>query len=158
MNEEIPPPIMSSIEKTEKTKKKWDKVDTSKINIELSDIAQKFSKKSTDSGMFFNFSTQRKEGDFCGLTNQGSTCYLNSLLQSLYMTPEFLEKLYSFKYDPDIHGKEETCIPLQLQILFAKLYFSKKKAIGTKEITKSFGWFKNILKLGNLDKFFNKEM
>ena len=26
---------------------------------------------------------------FCGLANQGSTCYLNCLLQTLFMTPEF---------------------------------------------------------------------
>ena len=26
---------------------------------------------------------------FCGLKNQGATCYLNSLLQSMYMIPEF---------------------------------------------------------------------
>jgi uncharacterized UBP type Zn finger protein len=26
---------------------------------------------------------------FCGLKNQGATCYLNSLLQSVYMIPEF---------------------------------------------------------------------
>ena len=26
---------------------------------------------------------------FCGLKNQGNTCYLNSLLQTMYMIPEF---------------------------------------------------------------------
>jgi ubiquitin C-terminal hydrolase len=31
---------------------------------------------------------------FVGLANQGATCYLNSLLQSLFMTPEFRNAIY----------------------------------------------------------------
>lgn len=33
--------------------------------------------------------------NFMGLRNQGATCYLNSLLQALYLTPEFRGGLYS---------------------------------------------------------------
>ena len=33
---------------------------------------------------------------FVGLVNQAMTCYLNSLLQTLYMTPEFRNTLYRF--------------------------------------------------------------
>ena len=31
----------------------------------------------------------RNNTNLCGIYNQGATCYLNSLLQSLLMTPEF---------------------------------------------------------------------
>lgn len=31
---------------------------------------------------------------FVGLANQGATCYLNSLLQTLYLTPEFRNAIY----------------------------------------------------------------
>ena len=34
-------------------------------------------------------SHHRENRQFAGLKNQGATCYLNSLLQSLYMIPEF---------------------------------------------------------------------
>ena len=31
----------------------------------------------------------RKKNNFCGIINQGATCYLNTLLQTLFLTPEF---------------------------------------------------------------------
>ena len=31
----------------------------------------------------------RNSNGLCGIFNQGATCYLNSLVQSLLMTPEF---------------------------------------------------------------------
>lgn len=32
----------------------------------------------------------------CGLINQGGTCYLNSLIQTLFFTPEFRGKTYKY--------------------------------------------------------------
>lgn len=37
----------------------------------------------------------RKQGYPMGLKNQGATCYLNSLLQILFHTPEFRETILS---------------------------------------------------------------
>jgi len=55
-----------------------------------------------------------------GLVNQAMTCYLNSLLQTLYMTPEFRNAIYKW----EATGSEEKdikCIPSQLQKLFLLL-------------------------------------
>jgi ubiquitin C-terminal hydrolase len=75
-----------------------------------------------------------------GLSNQGATCYLNGLLQTLFMTPEFRRALFKFKYNEEKDGAAEHCIPLQLQKLFGFLLLSKVKAVDTIALTKSFGW------------------
>jgi len=77
---------------------------------------------------------------YVGLTNQGATCYLNSLVQGLYVCPELRESLYSFEYDPVLHGAEDSCVPLQLGRLFAELQLSTRHALTTRALTASFGW------------------
>ncbi len=66
----------------------------------------------------------------------GATCYLNSLLQALYMTPPFRAALYAWHYDPAVHGDEARCLPRALQKLFARLQCSDRGAVRTQELTK----------------------
>jgi len=75
-----------------------------------------------------------------GLLNQGMTCYLNSLLQTLFMTPEFRTSLFQWRYSEEKQGDAVYCIPYQLQCLFARLMLSERGAVGTTHLTKSFRW------------------
>lgn len=77
---------------------------------------------------------------FVGLHNQGATCYLNSLLQTLFFLPEVRDLVYSFEYDESKHGNEAQCQVLQLQRLFAQLELSDLSAVDTSGLTTSFGW------------------
>ncbi len=78
---------------------------------------------------------------YTGLINQAMTCYLNSLVQSLYMTPEFRNGIYRWSLN-EVSSDEDNKknIPFQLQRLFLNLQTSNKKAIHTSDLTKSFGW------------------
>eukprot|EP00053_Salpingoeca_punica_P020778 m.212329 g.212329 ORF g.212329 m.212329 type:complete len:1131 (-) comp20082_c0_seq1:1073-4465(-) len=74
---------------------------------------------------------------FVGLCNQGATCYLNSLLQSLFMTPEFRRAIYTWQRPADT----KTCrISTELQRLFLLLETSADRAVETTAVTQSFGW------------------
>lgn len=85
----------------------------------------------------------KRANKYLGLSNQGATCYMNSAIQTLFMTPEFRKAVYKWRYSPEVHGKKEFCIPYQLQKLFAELQYSRRDHIDTRSLTKSFGWDSN---------------
>ncbi|XP_033328483.1 ubiquitin specific protease 47 [Megalopta genalis] len=85
-------------------------------------------------------SSIKPETGYVGLVNQAMTCYLNSLLQALYMTPEFRNALYNWEYTGGSEKDETTSIPYQLQKLFLNLQTSSRSAVETTALTKSFGW------------------
>jgi len=98
-----------------------------------------------------------------GLHNQGATCYLNSLLQALYMTPPFRRMVFAWRPPQsanDMHagdgngtdggagtgaaaalGALKRSVPYQLQLLFARLALSRtRQAVDTAALTHAFGW------------------
>lgn len=75
-----------------------------------------------------------------GLLNQGGTCYMNSLLQALFHTPEFRQALFGWRYSEETHGDAASCIPFQLQRIFAQLQLSRANAISTRPLTSAFGF------------------
>ena len=86
---------------------------------------------------------------FAGIQNQGSTCFLNSLLQMFYAIPEFREALYLWKRDEKKDGNDEDCAGYQMQRFFACLERSKRGALSTRSLTGSFGW--NMRRIGQQD-------
>ncbi|KAF4120217.1 ubiquitin carboxyl-terminal hydrolase 7 [Geosmithia morbida] len=84
---------------------------------------------------FTNYDSKKETG-FVGLKNQGATCYLNSLLQSLYFTNAFRKAVYEI---PTENEQSMQNSAYTLQRLFYQLQTSDQ-AVGTNELTKSFGW------------------
>ncbi|CAD5217046.1 unnamed protein product [Bursaphelenchus xylophilus] len=72
---------------------------------------------------------------YVGLVNQAMTCYLNSLIQTLYMTPEFRNIIY--KVERKNNARD---IAFQLQKLFLQLQTSDRTSLETVDLTQSFGW------------------
>eukprot|EP01018_Ginkgo_biloba_P034387 Gb_34568 [translate_table: standard] len=81
----------------------------------------------------------RKETGFVGLKNQGATCYMNSLLQTLYHIPYFRKAVYHM---PTENILSSNSIPLALQSLFYNIQHSDS-SVSTKDLTESFGWGTN---------------
>ncbi|KAL2456767.1 Ubiquitin carboxyl-terminal hydrolase 12 [Forsythia ovata] len=79
----------------------------------------------------------KKETGYVGLKNQGATCYMNSLLQTLYHIPYFRKAVYHMPTTEN--DMPSGSIPLALQSLFYKLQYNDT-SVATKELTKSFGW------------------
>ncbi|XP_063230650.1 ubiquitin carboxyl-terminal hydrolase 7 isoform X2 [Bacillus rossius redtenbacheri] len=78
----------------------------------------------------------KKHTGYVGLKNQGATCYMNSLLQTLYFTSQLRKAVYKMPTESDDSSKS---VALALQRVFHELQFSDKP-VGTKKLTKSFGW------------------
>ena len=79
---------------------------------------------------------------YLGLRNQGNTCYMNSLLQTLHHLPEFREAIYSIPTQLDNSSAIEL-VPLELQRVFYELQHAEEHGsaeVGTEQLTRSFGW------------------
>eukprot|EP00800_Vazella_pourtalesii_P017424 TRINITY_DN52_c0_g1_i6.p1 TRINITY_DN52_c0_g1~~TRINITY_DN52_c0_g1_i6.p1 ORF type:complete len:1401 (+),score=392.26 TRINITY_DN52_c0_g1_i6:46-4248(+) len=96
----------------------------------------------SNSSWYPSYHMQQSETGFVGLVNQAMTCYLNSLLQTLYMSPEFRNAIYKWRFCK-AEKEKERCIPYQLQRLFIQLQTSDKRAVETTDVTRSFGWDTN---------------
>ncbi|KAL4466890.1 hypothetical protein ABPG74_010487 [Tetrahymena malaccensis] len=80
------------------------------------------------------------EQKYIGIQNIGATCYMNSVIQTLFMTQEFRYNIFSQNIDIDKVKQIEKSIPIQIQKLFALLQIKKDKKISTQDLIKSFGW------------------
>ncbi|XP_030875828.1 ubiquitin carboxyl-terminal hydrolase 7 [Leptonychotes weddellii] len=82
----------------------------------------------------------KKHTGYVGLKNQGATCYMNSLLQTLFFTNQLRKAVYMMPTEGDDSSKS---VPLALQRVFYELQHSDKP-VGTKKLTKSFGYVSEI--------------
>lgn len=86
---------------------------------------------------FVNYDSKKETG-MVGLRNQGATCYLNSLLQSLYLTGAFRKAVYQIPTETE-QDRANSASAWALQRLFYRLQ-ADQVAVSTQELTISFGW------------------
>ncbi|KAF2201039.1 ubiquitin carboxyl-terminal hydrolase 21 [Delitschia confertaspora ATCC 74209] len=84
---------------------------------------------------FINYDSKKETG-MVGLKNQGATCYLNSLLQSLFFTNAFRQAVYQI---PTEQEADRSNSAYSLQRLFYLLQ-THNTAVPTTDLTASFGW------------------
>ncbi|XP_048398587.1 ubiquitin carboxyl-terminal hydrolase 47 [Stegostoma tigrinum] len=90
------------------------------------------------------------EGYF-GLYNQGSTCYLNTLLQTLYMTPEVKNAIIRYVEETDEPINKNASICCQLKELFANLENGSARTYG---ITRNLGLSKKVFEQQDVEEYF----
>lgn len=72
---------------------------------------------------------------YSGLTNNGQTCYMNSLLQTLCRIPILVDNIFKFKTQSN-----KKSLHLALQTLFYSMLKTSEGIAETKNLTDSFGW------------------
>jgi ubiquitin C-terminal hydrolase len=78
------------------------------------------------------------EVPYVGLLNQGATCYMNSILQSLFHVPEFRALIYAMDAQAGDRSDDQN-ICLNLQRLFGFMQLGRKPC-STLDLMRSFGW------------------
>lgn len=99
--------------------------------------------------------SESSSGLFCGLANQGATCYMNSAIQSLYHIPLFRARVFNLntgitrqtllKKPTNDKKQSSKQVLFNLQLLFYQMMnYSKSKSsfkyLSTRKLTDSFGW------------------
>ena len=105
-------------------------------------------------------SKEKSSTGFVGLKNLGCTCYMNSVLQQLFMINSFREAI--LQSPVSVSESYEENILYQLQFIFSALKNSAKQYITPKSFTSSFKDFEgnpiNVMEQMDADEFFSTFM
>jgi ubiquitin carboxyl-terminal hydrolase 7 len=69
-----------------------------------------------------------------GLLNHGATCYLNSVIQTLFHCEVFKKSILS------VSDENSTPIIIELKKLFIAMTYTSRAAINTRNLLTAFGW------------------
>ncbi|OMJ90056.1 hypothetical protein SteCoe_7634 [Stentor coeruleus] len=100
--------------------------------------------------------TKKSSTGFVGLRNFGSTCYMNSLMQQLFMIKPFSNGLLSIEHTSTNYIQDN--LLYQMQILMANLRYSEKQCFEPRGICNTFkidGQIVNVRIQQDADEFLN---
>lgn len=75
--------------------------------------------------------------EYCGLRNEGATCYINTALQSLYFISDFRHIIYHILVDEE---DRNSLFEFSLQFIFYAMQTDSLYEISTCRLINSFGW------------------
>eukprot|EP00817_Percolomonadidae_sp_ATCC50343_P006457 CAMPEP_0117422526 /NCGR_PEP_ID=MMETSP0758-20121206/3342_1 /TAXON_ID=63605 /ORGANISM="Percolomonas cosmopolitus, Strain AE-1 (ATCC 50343)" /LENGTH=1501 /DNA_ID=CAMNT_0005205187 /DNA_START=2374 /DNA_END=6876 /DNA_ORIENTATION=- len=95
--------------------------------------------------------------NYVGLTNLGATCYMNALVQQLFMTEMFRNDLLHVEINPEVG--EDHALVYELQRIFAHLDSSSRQCYHTLDFCKKYrnwdGTLMNVSEQQDAHEFFN---
>ena len=99
----------------------------------------------------FNNISNLNEGQFNGIANEGATCYMNSMLQTLYSIYPFKTTVFKIPTEKDDYSS----IVLSLQRLFYDL-FTNHSPVSARNLINSFGWTREQIQIQHDVQEFNQ--
>ena len=84
---------------------------------------------------------------YSGLINEGSTCYLNSMLQLLYMIPLFTKNILLYNTEKDTKLASLQNVFKELELLNNSEHSIKLPPVSANEFISSFGWTREQKKI-----------
>ena len=91
------------------------------------------------------------EGQYNGIKNEGATCYMNSMLQTLYSIYPFKKAVFQIPTDKDDYSS----IVLSLQRLFYDL-ITNHSPVSARNLINSFGWTREQIQIQHDVQEFNQ--
>ena len=99
----------------------------------------------------FNNISKLEKGQYNGIKNEGATCYMNSMLQTLYSIYPFKKAVFQIPTDKD----DNSSIVLSLQRLFYDL-MTNHSPVSSRNLINSFGWTREQIQIQHDVQEFNQ--
>ena len=136
--------------------KEFAKSSTNKYEELLGFISSRHMERNLKKWNFAPSESQRSSLGYAGLKNLGCTCYMNSLIQQLFMIPRFRKGVLSIESPNDT---EDDQFVYQLQSIFTYLQETQRKfydPVGFCKVNKDYeGNVMNVLVQMDVDEYFN---